>query len=146
MSGVAPPPPLDPLRTKLVHLIDQIHFLHSHLQHLALSTPAPSTSAPGILPFPDLLNRYNLLLAAIVGLGGLLSDVALRERTRDERRRAGKAEETTRERDAWRDVKRERWEGAVVVPAREVEESKEWIVGLLLRTKQVRLLSTGAEY
>lgn len=38
-----------------------------------------------------------------------------------------------------RDLKVEKWSGRVVVPGVNVEESKDWIVGMLLRTKQVGL-------
>lgn len=36
------------------------------------------------------------------------------------------------------DRKRDKWEGRLVVPRVQVEESQDWIVGMLLRTKQVR--------
>lgn len=118
---------LDALRLKLVQLIDQINTLQVQLHHASLSTPEPSTSNPGILPWSDLLARYNLLLSQVVGLGSLLSSVG-------EERKTGEA----------KDRKRDKWEGSAVAPAVEVEESKDWIVGMLLRTKQVRLRG-GAE-
>lgn len=129
MTSVQVLPQLDPLRTKLVTLIDQIQFLHSHLLHLSSSTPLPTSENPGILSFTELLSRYNVLLSGIVGLGSLLSDLGVREKER-------KGKES--ERDNWKDLKKARLEGAVVVPAIAVEEGKDWIVGMLLRTKQVR--------
>lgn len=50
-------------------------------------------------------------------------------------------EQERRKEDRGRDEKRERWEGSLVVPAVQVEEQQDWIVGMLLRTKQVRLVS-----
>lgn len=128
-SAVAPtfPPDLDGLRIKLVSLIDALTSLQSQLLYLSSSTPQPTTRAPGILPYPDLLNRYNLLLSHVVSLGSLLSSV-------------GDGREVKRGEEG-RDKKREVWDGAVVVPASELEEAKDWIVGVLLRTKQVRAIS-----
>lgn len=36
-----------------------------------------------------------------------------------------------------KDKKKEKWDNVVVVPRVNVEESRDWIVGMLLRTKQV---------
>lgn len=123
------PQHLDAVRSKLVHLIDALSTLLSQLHYLSLSTPEPTTANPGILPYPDLLSRYNLLLSHFTSLSSLLSSVG------DPR------EQERRKEDRGRDEKRERWEGSLVVPAVQVEEQQDWIVGMLLRTKQVRSLS-----
>lgn len=128
--NVGPAPDLDPLRLKLVQLVDSIADTQGQLHFASISTPQPSTQAPGVLPWHDLLARYNLLLSHALGLGTLLSSVG-------DNREPKRGEEG-------RDKKKEIWDGSVVVPAEPVEESKDWLVGMLLRTKQVRhLLSSN---
>ncbi|KAL8292752.1 hypothetical protein RQP46_001364 [Phenoliferia psychrophenolica] len=124
MTSLSPPfpPSLDALRLKLVQLIDALTQLQSHLRYLADSTAQPSTRNPGILPYPDLLARYNLLLSHVVSMGTLLSSV-------NDGREVKKGEEGI-------DRKKDVWDSAVVVPGEQVEEAKDWIVGVLLRTKQ----------
>lgn len=136
MSLLAPLPPpdlpqsttttdIDTLRAKLVQLIDSLSTLLTQLHYLSLSTPQPTSLAPGILPWTDLLNRYNLLLSHLTSIGGIISSIG------DPREKERKGKERGR------DPRRERWDASVVVPAVEVEENKDWIVGMLLRTKQV---------
>lgn len=113
---------IDSLRLKLVQLIEQVDTLSSQIHFASISTPEPSTSNPGIPPYSDLLARYNLLLSHLVGLSALLSSVG--------DKREPKRGETP-------DLKKHKWESLLVAPRQEVEESKDWLVGMLLRTKQV---------
>ncbi|BGP03078.1 LigA [Rhodotorula toruloides ATCC 204091] len=132
-------PDLDPLRLRLVQLIDAVTGLHSQLSYLAFSAPTPSTANPGILPFPELVARYNLLLTHLSALQGLLSSEGDKERERERERQEGMqggAAGRKRRAERDRDVKRERWESVSVVPAEKVDEAKDWLVGMLLRTKQ----------
>ncbi|BGP43003.1 hypothetical protein JCM10450v2_007122 [Rhodotorula kratochvilovae] len=132
-------PDLDPLRLRLVQLIDAVTVLHTQLSYLAFHSPTPSSANPGVLPFPELVARYNTLLTHITALQGLLSSEQdkekERERERDEGAQGGAAGRRRRaERD--RDLKREKWDSLSIVPAEKVDEAKDWIVGMLLRTKQ----------
>ncbi|BGP27270.1 hypothetical protein JCM10295v2_006234 [Rhodotorula toruloides] len=132
-------PDLDPLRLRLVQLIDAVTGLLSQLSYLAFSAPTPSSANPGILPFPELVARYNLLLTHLSALHGLLSSEGDKERERERERQEGiqggaAGRKRRAERD--RDIKRERWESVSVVPAEKVDEAKDWLVGMLLRTKQ----------
>ncbi|GAA5900059.1 hypothetical protein JCM6882_002602 [Rhodosporidiobolus microsporus] len=132
-----PLPDLDPLRLRLVQLIDALTILHSQLSYLAFNTPAagPSSAAPGVLPFPELVGRYNLLLTHLTAVQGLLSSQGEKDRETEKEREEGAAARRKRK-DRDRDVKRERWEAVSVVPAVEVDEGRDWMVGMLLRTKQ----------
>ncbi|GJN93205.1 hypothetical protein Rhopal_006252-T1 [Rhodotorula paludigena] len=132
-------PDLDPLRLRLVQLIDAVTVLHSQLSYLAFHAPTPSSANPGTLPFADLVARYSLLVTHLAALQGLLSS----EQDRDkelERERAegasGGAAGRRRRAERERDHKREKWDALSVVPAEKVDEAKDWIVGMLLRTKQ----------
>ncbi|GAA5962987.1 hypothetical protein JCM21900_004333 [Sporobolomyces salmonicolor] len=131
-------PDLDPVRTKLAQAITAIVFLQDQLHYLSLNTPTPSTAQPGILPFPELLNRYTLLLTHLTALGNLLSSQAENEKERDRDREEGAAGTGAprRRRKDERDARREKWDSLSVVPAVEVDEAKDWLVGMLLRTKQ----------
>lgn len=134
-------PDLDPLRLRLVQLIDAVTGLHTQLAYLAFSAPTPSTVNPGILPFPELIARYNLLLTHLSALQGLLSSEGDKEREMERERQEGMqggAAGRRRRAERDRDLKRERWESVSVVPAEKVDEAKDWLVGMLLRTKQVR--------
>ncbi|GAA5984412.1 hypothetical protein JCM10908_003337 [Rhodotorula pacifica] len=132
---------LDPLRLRLVQLIDSVTHLHLQLSHQAYSSPLPpSTSHPGLPPFPDLVARYLLLLSNLSAIHGLLSSEQDKERELERERREGvqpglEARRRRQERET-RDLKREKWDKRVVVPATRVDEAKDWIVGTLLRTKQ----------
>ncbi|KAM0746900.1 hypothetical protein T439DRAFT_305791 [Meredithblackwellia eburnea MCA 4105] len=125
-SAYAVPADLDNLRLKLVQLIDAISTLQSLLHYASISTPQPSTARPGLPNYSDLLTRYNILLSHIGGLGAILSSLS------DEKR----VPEKERDKDAGTDKKKDEWDSNVVVPAVGIEEAKEWIVGVLLRTKQ----------
>lgn len=114
------PVALDPLRLKLVQLIDQLASLQSQLYAHSQSTATPTTLQPGIPPFADLLSRFNILLSHTIGLRDLLSSVG------EEGAGKGKG-----------DKRKEGWEANVVVPGVVVDESRDWLVGMLLRTKQV---------
>ncbi|GAA6052947.1 hypothetical protein JCM3770_006748 [Rhodotorula araucariae] len=132
-------PDFDSLRLRLVQLIDAVTVLHTQLSYLAFHSPTPSSANPGLLPFPELVARYNTLLTHITALQGLLSSEQdkekERERERDEGAQGGAAGRRRRaERD--RDMKREKWDSLSIVPADKVDEAKDWIVGMLLRTKQ----------
>ncbi|BGP34977.1 hypothetical protein JCM10296v2_006801 [Rhodotorula toruloides] len=132
-------PDLDPLRLRLVQLIDAVTGLHSQLSYVAFSAPTPSTANPGILSFPELAARYNLLLTHLSALQGLLSSEGDKERERERERQEGMqggAAGRKRRAERDRDVKRERWESVSIVPAEKVDEAKDWLVGMLLRTKQ----------
>ncbi|GAA5853128.1 hypothetical protein JCM8547_000210 [Rhodosporidiobolus lusitaniae] len=136
------PPNLDPLRLRLVQLIDALALLHSHLSYLAYSSPLPpSTAQPGLLSFPELVGRYQLLLTHLGAVQGLLSSQQEKEREKERDREEGGGLAQggggrRRKRDDGRDAKREKWESVAVVPAVEVDEAKDWMVGMLLRTKQ----------
>ncbi|GAA5996791.1 hypothetical protein JCM5350_007791 [Sporobolomyces pararoseus] len=137
---VAQLPDLDLLRPRLAQLINSISNLTSHLLHSFHNSP-PSSSIPPTLPFPDLLNRYSLLISQFNSLIGLISSQGDLERERDRPQegatRAGAGTTTTGKRKKEeRDTKRDKWAGVSIVPSEPVEESKDWIVGLLLRTKQ----------
>jgi hypothetical protein len=112
---------LDPLRTKLVSQIDTLNSLLHLLHSYSLSSPTPSSSAPGLPGWEEIMGRFHLLLVHLIGLGALVSGEG-------EAQRGG----------GTRDVRREKWDGLVVVPQVPVEESRDWLVGTLLRTKQVR--------
>ncbi|GAA6043929.1 hypothetical protein JCM8097_000904 [Rhodosporidiobolus ruineniae] len=131
-----PPPDLDPLRLRLVQLIDALTTLHSHLAYLQFTTPTPSSLSPGTLPFPDLVQRYQLLLTHLAAVQGLLS--SRQDIERDEKRERDEGIQASRKKreERKRDAKRERWDAVSVVPATEVDEGRDWIVGMLLRTKQ----------
>lgn len=129
-------PDLDLLRPRLAQLINSISTLTSHLLHAFHNSP-PSSTIPPTLPFPDLLNRYSLLIAQFNSLIGLISSQGDLERERDRPQ-----ESTGKRRKEERDVKRDKWAGVSIVPREPVEESKDWIVGLLLRTKQVSSFSS----
>ena len=126
------PPDLDLLRPRLAQLITSLSTLTSHLLHTFHSSP-PSSTIPPTLPFPDLLNRYSLLISQFNSFISLISSQSDLERERDRPQESGK-----RRPKEERDNKRDKWSSSVVVPKESVEESKDWIVGLLLRTKQVR--------
>ncbi|GAA5866771.1 hypothetical protein JCM1840_004261 [Sporobolomyces johnsonii] len=131
-------PDLDPLRTKLAQAITAIVFLQDQLHFLSLNSPTPSTAHPGILPFPELLSRYTLLLTHLTALGNLLSSQAENEKDRDRDRDegpAGTGAQRRRRKDDT-DARRDKWDSLSVVPAVEVDEAKDWLVGMLLRTKQ----------
>ncbi|GAA5826629.1 hypothetical protein JCM11251_002826 [Rhodosporidiobolus azoricus] len=134
-----PLPDLDPLRLRLVQLIDALTVLHSQLSYLAYqATPAsgPSTAAPGVLPFPEIVGRYNLLLTHLTAVQGLLSSQGEKDREMEKEREEGGGATRRKRKDRDRDLKRERWESVSVVPAVEVDEGRDWMVGMLLRTKQ----------
>ncbi|KAI5476746.1 hypothetical protein MNV49_007336 [Pseudohyphozyma bogoriensis] len=111
---VPPQSDVDQLRLKLVNIIDAINSLLAQLHHYSLSTPEPSTAAPGLPPYADLIARFNLILSHAVGLGGLLSQVDQKGN----------------------DARKDKWDGSAVKPREVIEENKDWIVGVLLRTKQ----------
>ena len=123
---------LDPLRLRLVQLIDAVSHLQSQLaayQH----HPSPTHALP---PFLELVNRYNLLLTNLAAIHRLVSsEQDQQDQLQPPPRRAGESA----------DPKRDKWDSLAVVPAHRVDESKDWIVGTLLRTKQVRLLFTHTE-
>lgn len=131
VQSIQIPSTLDSVRSKLLQLIESLTSLLSQLHYLSLSTPLPSALQPGLLSYPELISRYNLLLSHCNALGGLLSEVG----GGSDR---GGAAPPRRKEDRNRDLKRERWSASLVVPAEQVEESKDWLVGMLLRTKQVR--------
>jgi len=131
-----PLPDLDLLRPRLAQLINSISTLTSHLIHSFHNSP-PSSTIPPTLPFPDLLNRYSLLISQFNSLIGLISSQGDLERERDRPQEGGGAISQGKRRKEERDTKRDRWAGVSIVPREPVEESKDWIVGLLLRTKQV---------
>ncbi|BGP19561.1 hypothetical protein JCM10213_000161 [Rhodosporidiobolus nylandii] len=137
-------PDLDPLRLRLVKLIDALSGLHSQLEFLRYSTPTPSSAAPGVLPFPELVARYNLLLTHLTAVQGLLSSQQEKEKEQEREREEGAQAGSRRNRkDKDRDLKRERWDAVSVVPAVEVDEAKDWLVGMLLRTKQTPDVETS---
>lgn len=117
-------PPIDQLRLKLVQLIDQLTALSQILYHASLSTTTvpPSTTNPGLPSFSELLSRYNLILGHYLGMNFLLSSPS----------RVLAPGGMTLENEL-----RDKWERSTVVPAVAVEEGRDWIVGMLLRTKQV---------
>ncbi|KAK4048115.1 hypothetical protein OIV83_004985 [Microbotryomycetes sp. JL201] len=122
------PADLDAVRAKLVQLIDQLSTVLSQLHYLQQTTPDPTTATPGILGYNDLLARYNLMLSHFVTLASLLSS--------DANQANNGARPQFKPQDRGRDPKKEKWSGSVVVPAVPVEEQKDWLVGMLLRTKQ----------
>lgn len=126
VQSITIPSDLDAVRSKLVQLIDVLSTLLAQLHYLSLTSPEPSTAHPGILPYTDLLNRYNLVLSHVSSLGALLSS----QNDSREKERKGK--------DKGRDPKKEKWSASAVAPAIQVEADRDWIVGMLLRTKQVR--------
>lgn len=112
---------LDPLRLRLVQLIDAVSHLQSQLaayQH----HPSPPTQA--LPPFLELVNRYNLLLTNLAAIHRLVSSE--QDHQQQDQLQAGRA-----------DPKRDKWDSLAVVPAHRVDEAKDWIIGTLLRTKQV---------
>lgn len=118
---------LDSVRLKLVQLIDSLTTLQSALWAASQSTSEPSSANAGVPSWPELLSRYNILLSHVVGLGGVMSGLG-------EGPSAG------------RDVRRERWEASTVVPAVEVDEGTDYVVGMLLRTKQVSRLDREPQW
>jgi len=118
---VADPKSIDSVRLKLVQLVDSITVLQNQVHHYSISAQEPTTQNPGVPAWPELLARFNLLLSHVVGLGALMSSVG-------DPAPAG---------PGGRDLKRERWEQSTVAPREPIEESKDWLVGMLLRTKQV---------
>ncbi|GAA6008110.1 hypothetical protein JCM11491_001889 [Sporobolomyces phaffii] len=126
-------PDLDLLRPRLAQLINSISTLTAHLVHAFHASP-PTSTVPPTLAFPDLLNRYSLLISQFNSLVGLISSQGDLERERD-RPQDGPTPAAKRRREE-RDTKRDKWAGVSIVPRDPVEESKDWIVGLLLRTKQ----------
>ncbi|GAA5963195.1 hypothetical protein JCM8115_001054 [Rhodotorula mucilaginosa] len=114
---------LDPLRLRLVQLIDAVSHLQSQLaayQH----HPSPTHALP---PFLELVNRYNLLLTNLAAIHRLVSsEQDQQDQLQPPPRRAGESA----------DPKRDKWDSLAVVPAQRVDEAKDWIVGTLLRTKQ----------
>ncbi|KWU41847.1 hypothetical protein RHOSPDRAFT_6544, partial [Rhodotorula sp. JG-1b] len=112
---------LDPLRLRLVQLIDAV----SHLQsQLAAYQHHPPTQ--GLPPFLELVNRYNLLLTNLAAIHRLVSSEQDQQDQLEPPRRAGESA----------DPKRDKWDSLAVVPAHRVDEAKDWIIGTLLRTKQ----------
>lgn len=130
-------PDLDLLRPRLAQLVTSISTLTSHLLHAFHNSP-PTSTIPPTLPFPDLLSRYSLLISQFNSLIGLISSQSDLERERDRPPEDGPVSSKRRKEE--RDVKRDKWAGVSIVPREPVEESKDWIVGLLLRTKQVGVL------
>ncbi|GAA5939223.1 uncharacterized protein JCM15063_004458 [Sporobolomyces koalae] len=130
-------PDLDLLRPRLAQVITSISTLTGHLLHTLHACP-PQSTVPPTLPFSDLLNRYSLLIAQVTSLVGLVSSQIDLERDRD--RPASSSDptraSTTKRRQVERDTKRDKWGSVAIVPREPVEESRDWIVGLLLRTKQ----------
>lgn len=131
VQSITIPSDLDAVRSKLVQLIDVLSTLLAQLHYLSLTSPEPSTAHPGILPYTDLLNRYNLVLSHVSSLGALLSSHG----DPREKDRKGK--------DRGRDPRKEKWDASAVAPATQVEADRDWVVGTLLRTKQVRLRGTA---
>jgi hypothetical protein len=119
-------PPIDQLRLKLVQLIDQLTTLSTLLYHTTLSTATqpPSTQNPGLPSFNELLSRYNLILGHYLGMNAML------QRSSMDTGGGGRV--------GAEDELRKKWESSTVVPSVAVEENRDWIVGMLLRTKQVR--------
>ncbi|GAA5972957.1 hypothetical protein JCM11641_000338 [Rhodosporidiobolus odoratus] len=138
-----PLPDLDLLRLRLVKLIDALTVLHSQLSYLSFSTPTPTSLTPGLLPFQDLVARYNLLLSHLTAVQGLLSSQADKEKEGERDREQGPLGQRRKRKDKDRDLKRERWEAVSVVPAVPVDEGKDWLVGMLLRTKQIPEVETS---
>ncbi|GAA5853551.1 hypothetical protein JCM9279_001311 [Rhodotorula babjevae] len=139
-------PDLDPLRLRLVQLIDAVTTLHTHLSFLAFHSPSPSTLNPGLPAFSDLVARYNTLLTHLTALQGLVSSQQDRDKDRDRDRDEGEqggALGRRRRQDRDRDLKREKWDALAVVPTDKVDESRDWIVGMLLRTKQTPDVETS---
>lgn len=124
VQSITIPSDLDAVRSKLVQLIDVLSTLLAQLHYLSLTSPEPSTAHPGILPYTDLLNRYNLVLSHVASLSSFLSS----QSDPREKERKGK--------DKGRDPKKEKWDASLVAPAVPVETDRDWIVGTLLRTKQ----------
>ncbi len=114
---------IDSVRLKLVQLLDSLTILQNQLHHYNLAAPEPSSQNPGLPPWPDLLARFNLLLSHVVGLGALMTSIG--DPAAQGRGQGG------------RDVKRDKWEQSTVAPRETIEENKDWLVGMLLRTKQV---------
>lgn len=112
---------IDSVRLKLVQLLDSITILQNQLHHYSLIAQEPTSQNPGLPPWPDLLGRYNLLLSHVVGLGALMTSIG-------DPKGPGQG---------GRDLKRERWEQSTVAPREQIQDSKDWLVGMLLRTKQV---------
>lgn len=122
---------LDPLRLRLVQLIDAV----SHLQsQLAAYQHHPPTQ--GLPPFLELVNRYNLLLTNLAAIHRLVSSEQDQQDQLQPPRRAGESA----------DPKRDKWDSLAVVPAHRVDEAKDWIIGTLLRTKQVRALRSFSSH
>lgn len=139
-------PDLDPLRLRLVQLIDAVTVLHTQLSYLAFHSPTPSTANPGVLAFPELVARYNTLLTHLTALQALLSSEQDKDKERERERHEGTqggAQGRRRRAERDRDLKRDKWDSLAVVPAGKVDEANDWIVGMLLRTKQVRPLPTS---
>lgn len=114
---------IDSVRLKLVQLLDSLTILQNQLHHYNLAAPEPTSQTPGLPPWPDLLARFNLLLSHVVGLGGLMTSIG--DPAMQGRPQGG------------RDLKRDKWEQSTVAPRETIEENKDWLVGMLLRTKQV---------
>lgn len=113
---------LDPLRLRLVQLIDAVSHLESQLA--AYQHHPPPTQA-GLPPFLDLVNRYNLLLTNLAAIHRLVSS----EQDQHDQLRPRRVGDSA-------DPKRDKWDSLAVVPAHRVDEAKDYIVGTLLRTKQ----------
>ncbi|KAK4055420.1 hypothetical protein OIO90_003258 [Microbotryomycetes sp. JL221] len=127
------PQDLDSVRSKLVQLIDQLSTVLSQLQYLQLTTPDPSTTQPGLLSYHDLLNRFNLMLSHVVTLGSLLSS---RDQLQQQYSANVAPQQQLKPQDRGRDPRKEKWQASVVVPSVAIDEQKDWLVGMLLRTKQ----------
>lgn len=134
---------LDPLRLRLVQLIDAVSHLHAQLEHLAYAQQQQSQYGTAALPpFTDLVNRYNLLVTHLAAIHRLVSSE--QDQQQQQQRLAAEPDPTARRRllerePLGRDSKRDKWDALAVVPATRIDEARDWIVGTLLRTKQVSL-------
>lgn len=137
MQQPVPAPDLDLLRPRLAQLITSLSTFTSHLLHTYHSTPPSNSTIPPTLPFPDLITRYSLLISQFNSFISLISSQSDLERERD--RPLLSDSNNKRRRIEEKDLKRDKWSSTVIVPRNSVDESKDWIVGLLLRTKQVKM-------
>ncbi|GAA5877786.1 hypothetical protein JCM3774_000757 [Rhodotorula dairenensis] len=126
---------LDPLRLRLVQLIDAVSHLSAQLEHLAYAQPQPHLHLQ-LPPFTDLVSRYNLLVTHLSAIQRLVSSEQDQHQLRLAAEAVPSSTATRRFEALHADPKRDKWDALAVVPATRIDEARDWIVGTLLRTKQ----------
>lgn len=145
-------PLLAPMRSLLTslqsfHGLLQAVLYASHAHQRAAGARSAGSGVPPLPPYEDLLARFSSILGHLVALGRQLTDArGMNDDDDDTESGLGlsSSDEDDDDKDEHgrkRDRRKEKWLNALVVPAKEIDEAREWLVGMLLRTKEVSPVS-----